>query len=354
MRIAILTDTHFGIKNSADVCFDYQKRFLDEVFFPFCDKHKVTRVLHLGDFFDVRKHTTTKALYFIRHNVIAPMRKRGIRIDIIPGNHDVVYKNTNEFCSITELFIENNDVINLHLKPTEIEIDSLKIGMIPWINDENTAETLDFIDKTTATFICAHLELAGFEMMRGGGAMSHGMDPKLFSKFEHVLSGHYHTKSSRDNITYLGVPYEQTWADSNDPKFFHSIDTSTRQLKAHRNKQILFHRLVYDDSCGLDKISDETKTAIANSFVRVVVVCKNDPFTYDRFIDDITASNPFEYKVVENLIKSCIPEDSRLDVSDTTTLLCSYIDAIDTPLDKTILKSYLNTLYTEAQQSDAQ
>ena len=42
------------------------------------------------------------------------------------------------------------------------------------------------------------------------------MDPSIYKDFKQVFSGHYHHKSSRGNITYLGNPYQMFWNDYKD------------------------------------------------------------------------------------------------------------------------------------------
>ena len=48
MKIAILNDTHCGIRNSSQIFLDNAKDFYDNVFFPECEKHNIKQVVHLG------------------------------------------------------------------------------------------------------------------------------------------------------------------------------------------------------------------------------------------------------------------------------------------------------------------
>ena len=59
-----------------------------------------------------------------------------------------------------------------------------------------------------------------------------GMDRKLFDRFEMVLTGHFHAKSSQGNIHYLGAQMEFFWNDCGDKKYFHVLDTETREIEA--------------------------------------------------------------------------------------------------------------------------
>jgi len=358
MKLAILNDTHLGIKNGSDIFLDYAERFYFEVFFPYLLKNKIKRILHLGDYFDHRKYVNYKALNRNRTMFLEKLVEYDITMDIIPGNHDCFYRQTNSLCSLTEILKYCPDNVNIHMEPTVLDYDGLKIGVIPWINAENYAESISFIQTCAAPIIGAHLELCGFEMMKGIPLSSHGMDASLFSRFEMVLSGHYHTKSSKGNIHYLGVGFEQTWSDCNDPKYFHILDTSTRKLKPVRNNICIFNKLVYDDTLYDDAISEISKldlSYIKGSFVKVIVATKKDPFTFDKYIDKVISSAPFDYKIIENLkeYNSENVEDDAVTMSDTTTLLNTYVDAVETDLNKDRIKSKLQELYIEAQNQDA-
>ena len=54
-RVALITDTHFGIRKGSQIFHDYFEKFYQEVFFPTLEKEGIKTVIHLGDCFDVRK-----------------------------------------------------------------------------------------------------------------------------------------------------------------------------------------------------------------------------------------------------------------------------------------------------------
>ena len=105
---------------------------------------------------------------------------------------------------------------------------------------------MDTLKLTEATICMGHFEIEGFQMYRG--APSHdGLEPKMFDKFDMVFSGHYHHKSSRKNIHYLGNPYELTWQDYDDPRGCHIFDLKTHELEFIQNPNRMFIKIVYDD-----------------------------------------------------------------------------------------------------------
>ena len=131
MKIAILNDTHCGVRNSSDIFLQYQERFYGEVFFPYLEEHGIKNILHLGDYYEHRKFVNFKALNANRKHFLEPMRDKGITMDIIPGNHDVYFKNTNELCSLKELLGYFTSNVNICMKPTVLDYDGLKVAVIP-------------------------------------------------------------------------------------------------------------------------------------------------------------------------------------------------------------------------------
>ena len=351
MRVAILNDTHCGVRNSSDIFIKHQEQFYTEVFFPYLEKHNIKQILHLGDYYDHRKYVNFKALNSNRKVFLDQLRDRGIHMDIIPGNHDVFYKNTNELCSLKELLGHYTANVNIIMKPKVLDYDGCSVAVVPWINNENYVEYTNFITNCKASILGAHLELVGFDMMKGM-PNTHGMGTELFDRFELVMSGHFHTKSNQANIHYLGSQMEFTWADADDPKHFHVFDTDTRELTPVLNPITLYKKVTYDD-----RTYDYSKfdvSTLANKFVKVVVVNKSEPYLFDRFIDRIQNVDTHELKIAETFDEFLGEnvEDSEISIEDTTTLLDSYVDAVDTELDKDRIKGLMRGLYVEAQNEE--
>tara|TARA_Y100000589_G_scaffold125534_1_gene119696 strand:- start:1138 stop:2196 length:1059 start_codon:yes stop_codon:yes gene_type:complete len=347
MKIALLCDTHCGIRNSSEVFLDNAEDFYTNIFFPECEKRGIKQIVHLGDYYDHRKFVNFKALNQNRRVFLDQLRKNNMTMDIIPGNHDTYYKNTNELNALKECLGHYMNEIHIVMEPAVMQYGSLSMALLPWICADNYDQSMNFIRDCKADWLGAHLELANFEIGRGILA-PHGMDAKIFKKFEQVLSGHYHTASRRDNIWYLGNPMEFFWSDAHDPKFFHVLDTETRQIEKIQNTYTLFEKIVYNDK---EMDYNNYNKNLSKKFVKVVVSEKTDPFTFDRFIDNIQNQDIYELKIAENFneFMGANVDDEEVNFEDTTEIVDSYIEAVDTDLDKDKIKIQMRELMTEAQ-----
>ena len=348
MKICILNDTHAGNHNSSEIFLNNADTFYNETLFPYLNDNNIKHIVHLGDYFDNRKFINFKALNRNRQSFLSKLREYGITMDIIPGNHDTFFKNTNDLNSLKELLGHYMNEVNIVMKPTVMDYDGFKMALLPWITSENYEESMNFIKECKADWCGAHLELGGFDMHPG--VQNHGgMDHKLFSKFESVLTGLCHTKSTIDNVTYLGTQLELSWADAHDKKHFHILATETRELLPVENKHTLYYKVMYNDAemC----YNDYDVSQCDKKFVKIVVINKKDLFTFDRFIDRIQDRPIHELKIAENFDEflGANINDDNISVEDTSQLLDSYIEAADTELDKDKLKMSMRELLTEAQ-----
>ena len=175
------------------------------------------------------------------------------------------------------------------------------------------------------------------------------MASDLFKRFELVMTGHFHVSSRKDNIWYLGSQMEFFWSDAHDPKYFHIIDTETREVTKVRNPYTLFHKIVYNDK--ETDYNNYNVEELGGKFVKVVVVEKQDQFSFDRFIDRVQNQDVYDLKISENFNEfiGANVEDEGLDIDDTPQLMDDYIEGVETDLDKDKIKVMMRDLMTQAQ-----
>lgn len=349
MKLALITDTHWGVRNDNVAFMDNSKKFLADIFFPYLVENKITTVIHLGDIVDRRKYINFVTAGRLRTDFLEPLQAMGIKLHIIAGNHDVYYKNTNSVNALYELIENKYDNVTIFTKTEGYTHDGRDILYVPWINDENRKETLEKINDTNAQIIMGHLELAGFQMYKGSMA-SHGDDSSLFDRFDIVMSGHFHHRSTNGNIFYLGSHAEFTWSDWNDPKGFHIFDTKTQELEFIENPYTMFDKFWYDDvTAGSDPEAYDLN-CWAGKFVKVIVKNKSDPYRFDKFMDKMHKV-ALDVQIVEDHLNLNIEEDGDIvnEAESTQDIFNLYIDQINAPnLNKKRLQATVVDLYNEA------
>jgi len=340
MKVAIITDTHYGARKGSKFLHDYFELFYKNIFFPALKEYGVDTVIHMGDAFDSRKSIDYQSLEWAKRVVFDPLMDYNVHMII--GNHDVYYKNTNDVNS-PDLLLQKYSNIKTYSKATEVNIGGLDILFLPWINQENETETYQLIKETRSKCAMGHLELQGFRVNRQI-IMEHGTDSKLFEKFERVYSGHYHTRSTDGRVFYLGNPYEMYWNDVDDPRGFHIFDTETLEHITIDNPYKLFHIIHYEDT----NYKLFNASGLKDKIVKVIVRKKSKPKDFEKFIDKINSAGVQELKIIENF---AVQETEEFEISEeesTISILNRYIDESEFEYDKSIIKGIFEDLYRQA------
>ena len=349
MKIALITDSHFGARNDSLSFNDYFYKFWEEVFFPYIKKEGIDTIIHLGDIMDRRKSVSYKIAKDFRERFLQKVIDNNITIHMMVGNHDTYYKNTNEVNCLSELVDGRGDNIHVYTEAETVEFDGTPIMFIPWINSENYGNTMTTIKESNAQIAMGHLEINGFEMHAGHFA-ENGYDKAFLNKFDTVFSGHFHKKSDDGHVYYLGTTYQITWSDNGCPKGFHIFDTGTRELNRIINPFTIFQKVYYDDSTS--EYTQFDVSQLKDKFVKIVVVSKKDFYQFDRFIDRVlNESGALEVKIAEDfseLDASNVPDEIIENAEDNMTLIGRYIDELDVTLDKKRLTNMMKSLYIEA------
>jgi hypothetical protein len=345
MKVAIITDQHFGCRKNSKLFHDYFLKFYNNVFFPTLKEHGITTVIDMGDTFDSRKGIDFSALFWAKNNYYDKLQESGVTVHTIVGNHTAYYKNTNKVNAI-DLLLREYQNVKVYSEITEIKLDKLGVLIVPWINQENEKNTCNTLIKTSCECVMGHLELNGFNANKFI-VMDHGYDADLFKKFSTVFSGHYHTRSSKDNIRYLGNPYEIYWTDFDDSRGFHLFDTDTLEITVVNNPYKMFYKVYYEDT----PYQTFDATQFENKIIKLIIKKNSDVKKLDKFVEKLYAANVAELKIVENTdfdgyYESTDSED--FESEDTISILNKYIQDAEIDIDKSFIRSVMQEVYQEA------
>lgn len=346
MKIAILGDTHHGMRADSIAFHNHYREFYLNTFFPYLVQNGITTVFQLGDLFDRRKYISFQSLALCRRYFFDQFVQHNIQLHTLIGNHDITFKNTLEINSPDLLLREYKDHVTIYEKATEWN----GVDIIPWICKDNEQEISQFIKESVNPMCFGHFELQGFEMDRGN-ICHEGMDANVLNKYDLVLSGHFHHKSNNGSIVYVGTPGEMTWSDYNDERGFHILDTDTRQLEFIPNPNKMFYKIQYNDEKMLyNEIVDADYSQYTGKYIKIVVEKRNNTFLFDTLIDSLAKVSPIEVAVVEDFseITSTSDIENIDEAQDTISILNSYVDSLTLPVESDKIKSILRDVYNEA------
>ena len=348
MKICILGDTHFGARGDSIIFHSFFEKFYDKILFPYLLENKINRIYQLGDLFDRRKFINYNSLYLCRKYFFDKLREHNIQFYTLLGNHDISYKNTLEVNS-SQLLLNEYDNVTVFDKPVTQEVDGVPIDIVPWICDDNEQEIADFMKSTKSQICFGHFEVIGFQSQKGIVSTT-GVDKNIFSKYDKVLSGHFHLKSDDGQIYYVGTPYEMMWSDYGDAKGFHIFDTKTREMEFVENPYRAFYKIKYDDSqTDFEYWKNYDFEDLKDCYVKIVVLNKQNPYLFDNVIDSLQRVGVADISIVEDFTETTLEDEDIIDqAEDTMTILSKYIDNLTLDVESERLKRVMRELYVEA------
>jgi DNA repair exonuclease SbcCD nuclease subunit len=204
-KAAVFTDIHFGLKSNSTLhnedCLSFVKWATAKAREQGCET-----ALFLGDWHNHRASInivtldySLKALEHLNDNFDA--------VYFIPGNHDLYYRDRRDIQSVAWA----RNLPNIHIcNDWHISGD---VVIAPWLVGDDYKR----ITKLNAKYMFGHFELPGYLMNAMVAMPDHGdVRREDFHGFEHVFTGHFHKRQTKNNITYIGNCFPHNYADAGD------------------------------------------------------------------------------------------------------------------------------------------
>ena len=344
MKIAIITDTHFGARQHSKQFTEYFSKFYEDIFFPRLEKEGITTILHGGDLFDNR--TSMNINVFNDAKRIFLDKCKNYDLHVILGNHDIYYNNTLKTNTLDTFLKDQYPNIRIYDKATNLNLGNTNFLLVPWINKANSEDIFKTIENSKADICLGHFEINGFSQVKGHKC-DNGISPSIFNKFKKVWSGHFHIRSEDKNIRYLGSPYPLTWGEVEGKHGFHVYDTDKDTIEFIENPYEIFHYIRYNDNIN-DDIVDYNLINYKDKIVKLEVMEMNDPLLYDNIVLEIEKTEPYKFEKIDRR-EYYIDNNEIEEAENTQTIISEYLDKVDTEdIDKKDLKDLFFDLYKEA------
>jgi hypothetical protein len=266
-KCVLLGDLHFGINNFNIQKLDSQIEFFKQQLIPYLKQNNINTIYQLGDFFDNRVSQNNLFFQYLCEELLDYIRDANIKLYVIVGNHDLALRNSLDY-SMLYIIDRMYDNIVVIREPTELDILGNKVICYPWITKGNE---LNMNQLKQYDYVFGHFEIQDF-LITKNQISTHGIDKGVFTLNKKIFSGHYHIRSSKINIEYIGVPYQLNWNDYNCKNGFYVLDDNMEYEFVENIISPKHIKLKYNDS--IDKIKPlEIKGLFSNS-----VFCGFDDF----------------------------------------------------------------------------
>jgi len=341
MKELLIGDLHWGEKNNSPKFHGQVMDFLKWVR-ELAESRHIERCIQLGDWYHHRNKLDVATVNAsIQGAKLLGDTFGKENVWVLLGNHDLYYLNRLDVHSLKTI----QSFVTVIDSPTETP-DGTGI-VIPWITDgEMWDRVVDMGDEYDYLF--SHLELNGFQV-NDQYTMEHGFSHRELRGYNRVLTGHYHSRQTKDNITYVGTPYPITMNEANEAHGVYILDTETGELEFVEYTGIRVVSIPYTE---IDTIEDYDPE---NTSIRVEFPDDLEDETVITDVQNLLKEKNFQEskikytaKKVRELLEADVSEVSEVQNIDEVVLkfLDSSIevDGVD--------KSLLKELYREAKAQE--
>ncbi len=324
-RCIMITDTHLGLYKSSEIYHNVVKNLFKEVI-DTCVRENIDTIIHLGDWFDERKYINTLTLN--ASSEIEDMLGK-INLVIVAGNHDTYYKN--QIIPTSLKVFKNCKNITVLDYPCMLG----DFTVIPWKMD------LPELLEKGGKWLLGHFEVNDISLSAKYTTKKFEREISDFKRFEKVFSGHFHTPIIKENITYLGAPYQQDFGDSGGTRGYYIFEDGKLNF-------ILFTN--YPKFVIIDTETKINSEMIKGNIVKLKFLKDYGMTENTKIIENVQSYEPLEFysdfagiSVTQDIV---IEDGEPTEVRDNKDIFFEYIDKteIASHLNKEMMKKIVSSL----------
>ena len=334
-KIMLVGDSHWGI-SSCNQQMIKQNINVWNYILDMAKEYSCEAIIETGDFLDKRKEIDANLLDIIKYNLIEKLDKYQIKLYMNVGNHNLYYRDSSAVNNIS-IFQSLSNNIKVIESPTKL----YNIDIIPWINKENIDTIKDYIVNSNSKYCVGHFEFNGFNFDKSRVAeVEEKLTRSTFNFYKKVFSGHYHIRSEKDNVLYVGTPHQLTWIDVDVEKYIYILDTDTDDLIELVMPFEMFKQFEIDENNWQEYCNDDLK----DKKVKILYEDNIDAKFFNDIQTKFTQINP-DIQFIKKSSKKKLQDKVTLD--ESKSLLDSIIDYVDNikPENQDKIKSLIKKVY---------
>ena len=191
-----------------------------------CLERGIKNAVILGDFLNSRDKIDSLALN-TAVDILDKFNEHGIKVYLLLGNHEKYNKSVDFRVNSIKVFKKHAKVVD---KFKVIEFDTYNFILVPYIDEKDIFESIvnkvsASLNKDKKNILLLHQPIFGAIVNDASNTRDYGnCSPFLFSNFNYVFSGHYHTYQTFDNVTYVGSPVQLNHGEESGQKGVTIVD----------------------------------------------------------------------------------------------------------------------------------
>ena len=326
-NIAFIADLHLNVwkKNN--------KFFKNHIFETFnelivqCKKFNCSLIVIAGDIFDTKDIISVEALHITAVLIRRLVNLHDLKIVIMPGNHDMVYRRDS---SVT-LLSNFEDIKNIHVfsEYGKVYVRDKLLHILPFTHNlEEELRAID-TDPDKTNILVGHFGVSGFKLHENApdyintGKGDIDYESNLLNKFDRVFLGHYHGYQTNDHVTYVSAPLQSKHLDNLSKHGFVFYDIYKNiHIFVDNIKTPQFITITLNKE-NLDKILE-----LKDHYVRLVITKRISKHSLLKLTKKILKNNhdlKIQYKLIEETKFGTIEGWREITYENTEDLLSNFI-----------------------------